>query len=122
PVIICGATHYADRGFAYHPNNNAEYVALLDQIPNLAAPTAHELELARRYAHLFFFKLMMPFPLINTLEQGRLRFNLNTLSDLRSGANSALDQICEGILAKRPFLAGPIPPAVHELYAQSQHG
>ncbi|MEZ4713603.1 MAG: hypothetical protein R3A44_40825 [Caldilineaceae bacterium] len=122
PVIICGATHYADRGFAYHPNNAAEYIALLDQIPFLAAPTAHEIELAHRYAHLFFFKLMMPFPLITTLEQGRLRFNINTLSELQNDANPALDEICQGILAQRPFLTGAIPPAVRELYAQSLHG
>jgi hypothetical protein len=117
PVIVAGQTHYADKGFTYQADNVEDYIALLDQVDQLPLPSPDAVELARRYAHLFFFRLMVPFPLITTLERGRLRFNFRDLSALRPGADPSLDLICEGILQPRPFLVGPLPPGVVELYA-----
>lgn len=119
PVIVAGQTHYADKGFTYQADNADDYFALLNQLGTLSPPGPDEVELARRYAHLFFFKLMVPFPLITTMDRGRLRFNFADLSKLRPGADPGLDLICEGILQRKPILVGPLPPEVLELYAQN---
>ncbi|TEU13608.1 MAG: hypothetical protein E3J21_18185 [Anaerolineales bacterium] len=119
PVIVAGQTHYADKGFTYQADNACDYLALLNQFSTLSPPSPDEVELARRYAYLFFFRLMVPFPLITTLDRGRLRFNFADLSALRPGADSSLDLICEGILRRKPFLVGPLPPEVLELYAKN---
>jgi hypothetical protein len=119
PVIVAGQTHYADKGFTYQADNANDYLVLLDQLSTLSPPGPDEVELARRYAYLFFFRLMVPFPLITTLDRGRLRFNFTDLSALRPGADSSLDLICEGILQRKPFLVGPLPPEVLKLYAKN---
>jgi len=118
PVIVAGQTHYADKGFTYQTDNAEDYLILLDQLDMLSLPSPDAVELARRYAYLFFFRLMIPFPLITTLDRGRLRFNFTDLSALRPGANPGLDLICEGILRSKPFLIVPLPSEVLELYAE----
>ena len=77
---------------------------MLAQAAELPPPTPAQLELAQRYAHLFFFRLMLPFPLVTALTNGRLRFNFETLAALRPGTTPLLDLVCEGILHQRPFL------------------
>ena len=104
PVIVAGQTHYAHKGFTHQPTSPATYTQLLAQAAELPPPTPAQLELAQRYAHLFFFRLMLPFPLVTALTNGRLRFNFETLAALRPGTTPLLDLVCEGILHQRPFL------------------
>lgn len=116
PVLVAGQTHYADKGFTYEACTASEYLTLLDQIDDLPLPSPDAVELARRYAHLFFLRMMVRFPLVTTLERGRLRFDLEDLSALRPGVDPGLDLICEGIQRPRPFLVGSLPPEVVEAY------
>lgn len=104
PVIVAGETHYAGKGFTYDVANRDEYLALLNDLTNLGALSATMVEQARRYAYLFFFRYMLPFPLTTTLARGRLRFNFDTLDDLRPGRWPELDLICEAILKDKPFI------------------
>ena len=65
PVVVAGQTHYKKRGFTYDPENWQSYFSYLDKI--LANPenfrlSGTQVELAWRYAYLFFFEFPLPFP------------------------------------------------------------
>jgi len=65
PVIIAGQTHYRGRGFTNDPNSWEDYFALLDEkLADLqsAQLTQDQVDLAWRYAYLFFFNFPKPFP------------------------------------------------------------
>lgn len=65
PVIVAGQTHYRRRGFTLDPQTWEEYFALLEQHLTgraLQRLTAEQVELAWRYAYLFFFVYPLPFP------------------------------------------------------------
>ncbi len=65
PVIVAGQTHYRERGFTYDPLSWEAYFDLLDRsLNNLEAAwlTQEQVELAWRYAYLFFFAFPKPFP------------------------------------------------------------
>ena len=104
PVIVSGKTHYGDKGFVLLPQSLSEYLSLLQKINRLSSPSPEQIELARRYAYFFFFRLMVQFNLVTPLEKGRLRLNLKELAELRPGRNAGLDIICRGILQNKPFL------------------
>jgi hypothetical protein len=65
PVIIAGQTHYRQRGFTSDPDSWEMYYAMLDEkLGDLesAQLTQAQVELAWRYAYLFFFEFSKPFP------------------------------------------------------------
>jgi len=65
PVIVAGETHYRDKGFTYDPADWPEYVSLLEKILNDCKKyrlNDQQLELAWRYAYLFFFEYPLAFP------------------------------------------------------------
>lgn len=65
PVVVAGQTHYRDRGFTYDPQNWDDYFntlnGLLGDLEH-ARLTQDRVELAWRYAYLFFFTFPKPFP------------------------------------------------------------
>lgn len=65
PVVVAGKVHYARKGFTIDVDRRDDYADVLKR--SLASPPAsHEIaELATRYAHFFFFNVMVPFPLID---------------------------------------------------------
>lgn len=65
PVITAGCSHYRGKGFTYDPSTSDDYLKAIDQ--RLAEPQDRRLpddqiELAIRYAHLFFFEYPFRFP------------------------------------------------------------
>jgi hypothetical protein len=104
PVIVAGLTHYAGKGFTHEANHRAEYLVMLDNLAGLSPLSAEQVARARRYAYLFFFRFMLPFPPLTMLPRGRLRFNFDALGDLRPGRWSELDLICDAILNNAPFI------------------
>ncbi len=65
PVIIAGQTHYRNRGFTSDPDTWEMYFSTLDEkLRDLDAAqlTQAQVELAWRYAYLFFFVFPKPFP------------------------------------------------------------
>ena len=65
PVIIAGQTHYRNRGFTSDPDTWEMYFSMLDvKLRDLEAAqlTQAQVELAWRYAYLFFFVFPKPFP------------------------------------------------------------
>jgi hypothetical protein len=65
PVVVAGKTHYRNRGFTHDPETWESYVSKLDSLlSDLDAGklTDEQVELAWRYAYLFFFEFSKPFP------------------------------------------------------------
>jgi hypothetical protein len=63
PVIACGETHYAKRGFTLDPESWGEYYDMLDAaIKEPQRLTQEQVETAWEYAYRFFFEYPLPFP------------------------------------------------------------
>jgi len=65
PVIVAGRTHYRGKGFTLDPENWEDYFALIDRQLDGRVPTRlreDQVELAWRYAYLFFFVFPQPYP------------------------------------------------------------
>jgi hypothetical protein len=63
PVIVCGETHYARRGFTLDPQSWGEYYDMLDAaIKEPKRLTQEQVETAWEYAYRFFFEYPLPFP------------------------------------------------------------
>jgi hypothetical protein len=63
PVIVCGDTHYAKRGFTLDPPSWGEYYDMLDAaIKEPRRLTQEQIETAWEYAYRFFFEYPLPFP------------------------------------------------------------
>ncbi len=112
-VAVAGDTHYRGRGFTTDISGPADLKHLLARE---AAPLpAETVELAMRYAHMFFFRAMVPLPLLEVRDGRVVRFP-KTSAEIAPGADPYLDWICERILDGRPFglpdeLAGAYVPA-----------
>lgn len=65
PVIVAGKTHYRNRGFTHDPNTWESYFSKLDSLLNdlnSSRLSEEQVQLAWRYAYLFFFEFSKPFP------------------------------------------------------------
>jgi hypothetical protein len=94
-VAVAGDTHYRGRGFTTDLLGSEDLARVLEHVP--APPSPDEVELAIRYAHMFFFRAMIPFPLIEAHDSKVRRFP-QTAKALAPGAEPYLDWICARIL------------------------
>lgn len=99
-VAVAGATHYRGRGFTTDVSGPEDLARILRLEPTELPPT--DVELAMRYAHMFFFRAMIPFPLIGA-EAGKVKRFPREASALAPGADPYLDWICERILDGESF-------------------
>ena len=100
-VAVAGATHYRGRGFTTDVSGPEDLARILRlEPPTELSPT--DVELAVRYAHMFFFRAMIPFPLIEA-ETGKVKRFPREAAALAPGADPYLDWICERILDGESF-------------------
>jgi hypothetical protein len=105
PVIVAGRTHYRGKGFTIDVSSPVEFENALDRVladPEAAAP---DTALARRYAHLFFFRAPLTAPGVIEHVPGLARITVTDLRELEPGRNRSTDIICDGILRGGDFLA-----------------
>jgi hypothetical protein len=100
PVIVAAKTHYRGCGFTIDVSSHDELERCLD---NLEAPTVAQVELALRYAFTFFFRCMIPFPAVKTVE-GRPTEVPDDRDQLLPGRDAYLDFVCDRILDGRDFV------------------
>jgi hypothetical protein len=65
PVVVAGQTHYRNRGFTFDPSSWKNYFELLGSLldeEQVVRLSEDQVELAWRYAYLFFFEFPKPFP------------------------------------------------------------
>lgn len=101
PVAVAGDVHYRGRGFTHDLQSPDGLRSLLDAGP--WSMSDDQVELALRYAFLFFFRFMIPFPTV-PLEQGMPRAVPDDPSALRPGADPYLDFVCDRILDGGDFI------------------
>ena len=98
PAIVAGDAHYRGKGFTYDVASLSQYYELLDNIDTLTV-TPSQIELARRYAYLYFFQLPIQIDLWETnWPHGVDRLKIGRLHDLAPGKIRNLDIVAEGIL------------------------
>lgn len=103
PAVVAGRAHFAGKGFTHDPTTLDEYFDLVERTDKLEV-TEQQLELARRYAYLFFFQLPQTIDLWTASEPhavDRLRFR--RIGDLRPGRMVDLDVVARGILGDGIF-------------------
>jgi hypothetical protein len=94
-VAVAGATHYRGRGFTTDICGPEDLARALGQKPQQLPIEA--VELAMRYAHMFFFRGMIPFGPVKA-EGGKVKRLPREAEALAPGADPYLDWICERIL------------------------
>lgn len=99
-VAVAGSTHYRDRGFTTDIQGPDHLAQALTLHGPAAGPETQELAL--RYAHMFFFRGMIPFPLVEA-DDGHVRRLPHSSAELKPGADRHLDWICARILDGEPF-------------------
>jgi len=114
PVIMAAPSLISDLPFVQTVESKDEYFAMLDSALEkpLISNSLEIQRLAYRFAHIFFIKDSIPFPLVKmpTVHSGRL--NYNSLDELMPGCDPNLDRICRIILKNEPICP---PPGVEEL-------
>lgn len=101
PVIVAAATHYRERGFTWDIERAEELGELMART-DLAMDEGKR-ELAERYAFTFFYRALVPFPLVPHGGGGVLSVPTDPEA-LTPGADPYLDLVCDGILDGRPFV------------------
>lgn len=98
PAIVAARTHYRGKGFTTDVSTPEELVAALDRALDDPAALAPDVELARRYAHLFFFEAPVRSPGVEEHVPGLARITTTDLADLAPGRNPDVDRICDLVL------------------------
>lgn len=106
PVIVAGEAWVRNKGLTSDANSKKEYFEILDSLPFRKRLDREKVIQARKYAHHFFFRRMIPLPMIIPNE-GFPPFKVcltNGGKDLAPGKSLGLDVICEGILEGKEFI------------------
>lgn len=111
PVIVAAKTHYRGKGFTVDVSTPEEFATAIDAVLDDPAAFAPDLEAARRYAYLFFFRAPVESPGVDEHVLGLARLTVDDLSELEPGFDADLDRICDGILGAGDFSP---PPRVHD--------
>jgi hypothetical protein len=104
PVIVAGEAWIRNKGLTWDAQNQSDYFALLDRLPNMPAMTAEQIQRARMYAYHFFFRRMLPLPFIVPAKGKLYGLDIGDLTELGRGKYPGLDAVCDGILEGAPFV------------------
>src|SRR2546426_2443095 len=98
---LAGNVTYRGKGFTRDLASKEEMVALLDAGTFGDTLSADEIELAERFAYLWFFRYVTRLPLLRP--RGR-PFALKTFRELAPGGHPVIDNLCEALVTGAPFV------------------
>jgi hypothetical protein len=104
PVIVAGRTHYRGKGFTLDARSPEHFEKLLGEALDVPSDFTPDVELVRRYAHLFFFRSAFESPGVEEHVPGLARIKIHDLEELAPGRDESLDRICDGILGLAAFV------------------
>jgi len=108
PVVVCGEAFCRGKGFTHDVNDINEYVELIKNIDSVEKNSDKKIRLALQYAHHWFFRRMIFFPLIKGHAMKNNPKDILTFDQvnfLAKGRNKNLDLIIDGIVDGKPFIA-----------------
>lgn len=105
PTLVAGTPHYRGKGFTHDATDPADFTARLGALLDDPASGAPDLDLARRYAHLFFFESPYEYPYVRQVH-GVPELAVADLAELLPGRSDDLDRLCDAILTGSPL--GPV--------------
>jgi hypothetical protein len=112
PVVCAGAGHYVHHGFTVDPQSQEEYWQAVERLLESPPPVdeqARSQDLARRYAHLFFFRYHQYLDVVHEAGRSRPRVTVRSASDLAPGRHAVVDRLMECILQGDGPAITPIP-------------
>jgi len=104
PVIVAGEAWIRGKSFSLDAVSPESYRKILDSLPLQRRLDAEKLQRAQKYAYHFFFRRMIPVPLIHKEGAGTFALECGSLKELLPGQLKGLDVICDGILNGSPFI------------------
>lgn len=105
PVIVAGGAWVRNKRITLDASSPEEYFTLLDRLPLKERLSEAVTQRARKYAHHFFFRRMIPLPfVVPTSGLPLFRLELSGIDDLLPGRSVGLDVICNGILNGDEFI------------------
>jgi hypothetical protein len=104
PVVVAAQTHYSGKGFTLDARSPSQYAELVTGLLDDRRGFDVDVDRARRYAYLFFFRA--PYVGLGVQEyiRGLVRLTAETVDDLRPGASADLDRLCQSVLDGRGFM------------------
>jgi hypothetical protein len=116
PVIVAGEAWIRNKGLTRDATSPEAYRAILDALPLGERMDNVAIARARRYAYHFFFRRMIPLPMLSPLERAWPPFELKVdrLDALLPGRSAGLDVVCDGILRGTPFVYPAERLGVHD--------
>jgi hypothetical protein len=111
PVIVAGLVHYAGKGFTFEVPSRHAYPSLLRQVLRDAVRDPDRAARALQYAYFFFFKLPVPFPLVDNSQAGNVRLDPDFMHKIGPGGDAGIDAVCEALLAAPDSLRVPLNAA-----------
>jgi hypothetical protein len=112
PVVSAGAGHYVHHGFTYDPQSQEEYWRTVERLLGSPPPPdeqARSQDLARRYAHLFFFRFHQYLDVVHEAGRSRPRLTVRVASELGPGRHPAVDRLMDCILEGDGPAITPVP-------------
>lgn len=103
PIILCGKTHYAEKGFTFDAQNKEHYHELLNNASQLSTLPPEKILAAQKYAFSFFVERHIPVPSLKHENVNLAAFDWNKLEDLLPGKDPYLDLICDDIVNNGTF-------------------
>jgi hypothetical protein len=98
---IAGAVTYREKGFTLNLESKEHMLSLLEKVPTTNTLSDFQVQLAERFAYLWFFRYEVRLPLLHPPDK---RFTLKSFSQLAAGGDAAMDSICERFVSGEPFV------------------
>ena len=98
PTIVSGQTHYNNKGFTDDPAYIGDYDELLGRAMSNPQEIGEKLRLARRYAYMYFFEEMIPFPFVQEKPMSYPSLAYQNNETFAPNANPYIEEICKAIL------------------------
>lgn len=98
---LAGAVTYREKGFTLDIESKEHMVRLLSQQLRTQPLSTDQVELAQRFAYLWFYRYEVRLPLLHPPDK---QFKLTSFKQLGPGGDPALDAICDSFVSGRPFI------------------
>ena len=101
---IAGAVTYRNKGFTLDIASKQHLYSLLEQDLTNEVLDKPEIQLAERFAYLWFFRYEVRLPILHPANK---QFELRSFADLAPG-NRVIDSLCESFVTGKPFVASSL--------------